>query len=114
MSDKYQSAAHRLHNFVSDDADLTDAEIKECLKADGVDVGNFLSRLGKISGRSAKVPTASERLREMAGRASKRVKKLLGEGSTVAQIPTPSVAYGRKGKGSDRNKKSPPPTKRTK
>lgn len=114
MSDKYQTAAHRLHKFVSDDADLSDAEIKECLKAEGVDVGRFLMRLGKVSGRVAKVPTATERLREMANRAGTRVKKLLGEGSTVAQIPSPSVAYGRKGKSSDGNKKSPPSPKRTK
>jgi hypothetical protein len=114
MSDKYQSAAHRLHRFVSDDADLTDAEIKECLKAEGVDVGRFLLRLGKASGRAAKVPTAAERLRELANRAGTRVKKLLGEGSTVAQIPTPSVAYGRKGKNSGRSKKSAPSAKRTK
>jgi len=60
MSDKYQTAAHRLHKFVSDDADLSDAEIKECLKAEGVDVGRFLMRLGKVSGRVAKVPTATE------------------------------------------------------
>jgi hypothetical protein len=114
MSDKYQSAAHGLNKFVSEDADLTDTEIKECLKAEGVDVGRFLLRLGKVSGRVAKVPTAAERLREMANRAGTRVKKLLGEGSTVAQVPSRSVAYGRKGKSSDRSKKSPPSPKRTK
>ena len=114
MENKYQSAAQRLHKFVSDDADVSDAEIKECLKTEGVDVRRFLMRLGKASGRLEKQPTATERLRALASRAGSRVKKLLGEDSTIAQMPGASVAYGRKGKGTGRNKTSSPFTKRTK
>ena len=114
MDNKYQSAAQRLHKFLSDDADLSDAEIKECLKTEGVDVRRFLIRLGKASGRAERQPTAAERLRSLASRAGSRVKALLGEDSTVAQMPGPSVAYGRKGKGAEREKKSSPSSKRTK
>lgn len=114
MNNNYRSAAHKLHKFVSEDADLTDAEVREGLKADGVDVRRFLMKLGKVSGHVTKEPTAAERLREMANRAGAKVKKLLGEGSTVAQLPSPSVAYGRKGKSSNSNKKNSSSTKRAK
>lgn len=114
MSDNYRSAANKLHKFVSEDADLTDAEIREGLKAEGVDVRRFLMKLGKVSGRVAKEPTAAERLREMASRAGAGVKKLLGEGSAVAQLPSTSAAYGRKGKTSDSNKRNSSSSKRTK
>ena len=114
MNDKFQSAAQKLHNFVLDDADLTDAEIVESLKADGVDVRQLLARLGKASGRAAKQPTTSERLRALANRAGSRVKQLLGEGCTEAQTPGGALAYGRKGKSAERNKKNSSSSKRTK
>ena len=113
MNDKYQSAAQKLHSFVSEDADLTDAEIVESLKAEGVEVKQFLARLGKVSGRASKQPTTSERLRALANRAGSRVKRLLGEGSTEAQLPGPAVAYGRKGKSDDQNKNNSSSSKRT-
>jgi hypothetical protein len=54
-----------LHKFVSGDEDLTDAEIREELKSEGVNVEAFLSQLGKqveMKGKppSTKQPTAAE------------------------------------------------------
>jgi len=114
MKNKYLSAAQKLHKFVSDDTDLSDADVRECLKGEGVNVQQFLARLGRVSGRAAKPPTTSERLRALASRAGSRVKRLLGDDSTAAQIPSAAVAYGRKGKPDGRGKKNSPPSKRTK
>lgn len=109
-----QRAAQRLHNFISDDVDLTDAEIVEHLNADGVDVRQFLTRLGKASGRATKQPSTSERLRALASRAKSRVKQLLVADSADTHIPIDALAYGRKGKSGDRNKKNSSTTKRKK
>lgn len=109
-----QSAAQRLHNFVSNDADLTDAEIVEHLKADGVDVRQFLTRLGKASGRATKQPSASERLSALANRAKSRVKQLLAADSADTHIPVDALVYGRNGKSRTRNKKKSSPTNRKK
>lgn len=114
MKNKYQSAAQKLHKFVTEDADLSDAEAMECLKADGVDVQRFLVRLGKASGRVAKQPTTTEKLRAIASRAGNGVKKLFGEEGTIAQIPGASVAYGRTGKKNGDRKKNSSSDKRSK
>lgn len=110
MSGKYQSAAQKLHKFASDDAALTDAEVCEELKAHGVDVAGFLSRLETESAlatsKSAKSPSVSERLRTLASRAGNKMKSLLGEVGSVTALPGASVAYGRKGKSKANNNNS--------
>lgn len=101
-----QNAAQKLHKFVAEDADLSDAEAMEYLKADGVNVQQFLTRLGKVSGRAAKQPTTTDKLRAIASRAGDRVKKLFSDEGTVAQIPSASTAYGRTGKKSGDRKRN--------
>lgn len=102
MNKNYQSAAQQLHKFVSGDCDLTDAEIRESLKAEGVDTDSFLARLASEAGIPAeqpkvKQPTASEKLRALANRAGSGVKKLLGE-AAIGEFGAPVGAFGRSGK----------------
>ena len=102
MNKNYQSAAQQLHKFVSGDCDLTDAEIRESLKAEGVDTDSFLARLAREAGipaeqPKAKQPTASEKLRALANRAGTGMKKLLGD-SAVGEFGAPAGAFGRSGK----------------
>lgn len=113
MKNKYQTAAQKLHNFISEDADLTDAEVVECLKAEGVNVQHFLERLGKVSGRAVKQPTTTERLRALANRAGSRVKTLFAGEDNVASFPH-GMAYGRQGKSKERQKTVPPSDKNKK
>src|SRR5437016_3295174 len=115
MNKKYLSAAQKLHNFVSEDTDLTDAEIQAALKAEGVDGAGFLTRLGSEVGHSAEQnqPTTRERLRALASRAGDGMKKLVGEGKAVTKIPGVSVAYGRKRKSKSSGKKPNHSSKRT-
>jgi hypothetical protein len=109
MSKKYQRAAQNLHDFVSDTSNLSDSEVRETLKAEGVDVAGFLARLGKESGlasaKQSAQPSASERLRALANRAGDGMKKLLGEAEGISSIPGTSAAYGRKGKSRANNKR---------
>src|ERR1044071_3959937 len=113
MNKNYRNAAQQLHKFVSGDCDLTDADVRESLKSEGVDIESFLARLAREAGvpaeqPKAKQPTASEKLRALANRAGSGVKKLLGE-ATVGEFGAPAGAFGRAGKG--RRKKSRPHTK---
>jgi hypothetical protein len=109
MNKKYQYATQKLHKFVSDDLTLTDAEVREELEAQGVDVTAFLARLETESvlaaAQPAKLPSASERLRALASRAGDKMKTLLGQAGSVSTLPGASVAYGRKGKSQANNKK---------
>lgn len=108
MNKHYQNAAQRLHKFVADDADCTEAELRAEFSAQGVNVEAFLARLSQESGIkpsivTAKKPTASERLRAIASRAGEKVKGLLGELNTGDGANMPAAAYGRS---SRRNKRS--------
>ena len=108
MNKHYQNAAQRLHKFVADDADCTEAELRAELTAQGVNAEAFLARLGQESGikpstMTTKKPTASERLRALASRAGDKVKGLLGELNTGEGANMPAAAYGRS---SRRNKRS--------
>jgi hypothetical protein len=118
MNKKYQNAAQRLHEFVSDDSALTDAEVRAELQAQGVDVEGFLARLAIDSGitaaESSKQPSTSERLRALASRAGSKMKKLLGDAGNVSALPGASVAYGRKGKPASKNDKNNGSSKRRK
>ena len=118
MNKKYQNAAQQLHKFVSDDSAFTDAEIREELKAQGIDVDGFLARLETESGlaapQPAKLPSTSERLHALASRAGDRMKKLLGEVGSISALPDAPVAYGRKGKPTANNKKINGSSKRRK
>ncbi|MDB6026421.1 MAG: hypothetical protein JWM68_2644 [Verrucomicrobiales bacterium] len=114
MKYKYQKAVRQLHKFVSENADFSDAEAMESLKAEGVNVQEFLARLGKASGHAGKQQTTTEKLRAIANRAGSRVKKLFGEEGTVAQVPGASLAYGRTGKKGDQRKKNSSSDKRAK
>jgi hypothetical protein len=116
MNKKYQNAAQKLHKFVCDDSALTDAEVREELKTQGVDVTAFLARLETESGlaaaQPARLPSASERLRALASRAGDKMKTLLGQAGSVSTLPGASVAYGRKGKSQANNKKVGSPKRR--
>ena len=118
MNKKYQSAAQKLHDFVSDDSSLSDTDVREILNADGVNVTGFLARLGEESGLAAaqksKQPSASERLRALANRAGDGMKKLLGEAGGMSTIPNASVVYGRKGNSRANTKKGNRASKRNK
>ena len=108
MNKHYQNAAQRLHKFVADDADCTEAEFRAELTAQGVNAEAFLARLGQESGIRpstvvAKKPTASERLRAIASRAGNKVKGFLGELNAGDATDIPIAAYGRS---SRRNKRS--------
>ena len=112
MNKHYQNAAQRLHKFVADDADCTEAELRAELTAQGVTVEAFLARLGqessiKPSTVTAKKPTASERLRALASRAGNKVKGILGELNAGDAANMPATAYGR----SSRNKQTRAPSR---
>ena len=111
MNKHYQNAAQRLHKFVADDADCTEAELRAELSAQGVNVEDFLARLGQESGiksltATAKKPTASERLRAIASRAGDKVKGFLGELSAGDGANMPAAAYGRSSRRSKRSRNS--------
>src|SRR5437867_4503147 len=118
MNKKYQNAARKLHEFVSDDSSLTDTEVRAELQSQGVDVEGFLARLASDSGiksaETAKQPSASERLRALANRAGTQMKKLLRDAGNVSALPGASVAYGRKGKPASKNGKKNGSSKRRK
>jgi len=118
MNKKYQNAARKLHEFVSDDSALTDAEVRAELQSEGVDVEGFLARLASDSGiaptESAIQPSATERLRALANRAGTKMKKLLGDAGNVSALPGASVAYGRKGKPASKSGKNNNSSKRRK
>ena len=108
MNKHYQSAAQRLHKFVAENADCSEAELRAELTAQGVNVEAYLARLGQESGIkpstvTTKKPTASERLRAIASRAGDKVKGFLGELNTGDGTNMPAAAYGRS---SRRNKRS--------
>jgi hypothetical protein len=116
MNKNYRNAAQQLHKFLSGDSDLSDAEIRDSLKSEGVDVEGFLARLASDAGIPSeqprtKQPTASEKLRALANRAGNGVKKLLGDTAT-SDFGTPAAAFGRSGK--SRNKKTKRSSKRRK
>lgn len=103
MNKHYQNAAQRLHKFVADDADCTEAELRTELTAQGVNAETFLARLAQESGiksstPTTKKPTASERLRALASRAGSKVKGILGELNTGDATDMPAAAYGRSGR----------------
>jgi hypothetical protein len=111
MNKHYQNAAQRLHKFVADDADCTEAELRAELTAQGVNVEAFFARLGQESGIKpptviAKKPTASERLRAIASRAGDKVKGLLGELNTADGPNMPASAYGRSSRSNKRSRAS--------
>jgi hypothetical protein len=102
MNKNHQNAAQQLHKFLSGDSDLSDVEIRNSLKSEGVDVENFLARLAKDAAIPAelpavKQPSASERLRALANRAGSGVKKLLGD-SASQDFGGTAPAFGRSGK----------------
>jgi hypothetical protein len=100
MNKHYQNAAQRLHKFLADDADCTEAGLRTELLAQGVNVDAFLARLGQESGiksstATANKPTASERLRAIASRAGDKLKGLVGELNAADESNMPAAAYGR-------------------
>ena len=102
MHKNHQNAAQQLHKFLSGDSDLSDAEIRNSLKSEGVNVDNFLARLATDAAIPAEVPgvkhpSASEKLRALANRAGSGMKKLLGE-STSLDFGGAVPAFGRSGK----------------
>jgi hypothetical protein len=118
MNKNYRNATQQLHKFVSGDADLSDAEVRESLKAEGVNIENFLARLkseAEIPAEQPKVqqPTASEKLRALASRAGKGVKKLLGN-DAIDDVGAAVPAFGRSGKSRPSTKKANRNTKRRK
>jgi hypothetical protein len=116
MNKNHQNAAQQLHKFLSGDSDLSDAEIRNSLKSEGVDVDNFLARLAKDAAIPAelpavKQPSASEKLRALANRAGNGVKKLLGD-TTLPEFGGASAVFGRSGK--PKSKRTRQNTKRKK
>ena len=108
MNKHFQNVAQRLHKFVAENADCTEAELRAELTAQGGNVEAYLARLGQESGIkpstvTTKKPTASERLRAIANRAGDKVKGFLGELNTGDATNMPAAAYGRS---SHRNKRS--------
>ena len=118
MNKNYRNATQQLHKFVSGDSDLSDLEIRESLKSEGVDIEALLARLSSEAGipaeqANAKQPTASEKLRALANRAGAGVRKLLRE-ATNGELGTPAAAFGRSAKPRSARKKSSRNTKRRK
>ena len=116
MNKNHQNAAQQLHKFLSGDADLSDAEIRNSLKSEGVDIDNFLARLAKDAAIPAELhavqqPSAAEKLRVLANRAGSGMKKLLGE-SISPEFGGASPVFGRSGK--PKSKRARPNTKRKK
>ena len=107
MNKHYQSAAQRLHEFATEGADCTEAELRVELEAQGVNVETFFARLGREAGiKPAKKPTASERLRAVASHAGDKMKGLLTGLNPSGTAEMPVAAYGRSGRSNKRARAS--------
>lgn len=101
MNKSNQKAVERLHNFLADSGECSEQKLRVALEEDGVNVDAFLTRLSQEAGiklaDSGKRPSAAERLRKLAGKASSKMATLL-ESLDRGEAGMPVGAYGRSGR----------------
>lgn len=99
MNKNVHDIARRLHEFVADAGDVSEAELRAELEAEGVDVDRFLSRFAKVAGKTAasrnESPTLSQKVRALASRTRQEIQQFLGKGSGEAAVGLPAGAFAR-------------------
>jgi len=88
-----------LHEFVAEAGDVSEADLRAELEAEGVNVDRFLARFSKAAGKAATSPaeltTLGQKVKALASRTRQEIQQFLGKGSADANVGLPAGALAR-------------------